>query len=87
VLFSRDPRSRRRAELIGACANVILGSVCLACGLSGTLLFLGFDSSWPFVALGGFLVVVGGLRLWRWWAHRRDDSQEVAEAAKEEDAH
>jgi hypothetical protein len=72
VLFSRDPRSRRRAELMGASANILLGAVCLWCGLSGSLLFVGIDSSWPFTALGAFLAVVGGLRLWRWWAHRRD---------------
>jgi type VI protein secretion system component VasK len=68
---------------MGASANILLGAFCLACGLSGTLLFLGLDSSWPFTALGGFLVVVGGLRIWRWWASRRAAAQETAEAAKD----
>ena len=72
ALFSRDPKSRRRAELVGATANLLLGAVCLWSGLSGKLLFLGYEASWPFTALGAFLVVVGGLRLWRWWAHRND---------------
>ena len=72
ALFSRDPQSRRRAELMGASANILLGSVCLWTGLSGKLVFLGLVSGWPFTALGAFLAVVGGLRLWRWWAHRHD---------------
>jgi hypothetical protein len=72
VIFSRDRRSRRRAELVGAAANLLLGAFCMMCGLSGRLLFVGSNSSVPFTIIGGVLVAVGGLRVWRWWAHRRD---------------
>jgi hypothetical protein len=68
---------------MGASANILLGAVCLGCGLSGTLLFIGIGSSWPFTALGSFLVVVGGLRIWRWWVGRRVAAQEAAEAEDE----
>ena len=78
MLFSRDPRSRRRAELLGAAANLLLGAVCLMCGLSKTLVFLGSSASWPFTAIGAFLVVVGGLRVARWLKGRN------AAAPKEE---
>lgn len=82
MLFSRDPRSRQRSELMGATANVLVGAVCLGCGLSGALLFMGFGESWPFTALGGFLIGVGGLRLWRWWARRRADARKEADAPR-----
>lgn len=67
-------RGRTRAgELAGAVMNLLLGAVCLFCGLSGKLLFVGTTSSLPFTIVGAVLAVVGGLRLWRWIARSRSD--------------
>ena len=66
--------------------NLCVGVACLACGVSGTLLFLGFDSSWPFTVIGAVFVVVGGLRLWRWWVRVRADAKKAAPPARDGDA-
>ena len=60
----------RTAELAGAIMNLFLGAVCLMCGLSGALVFVGTTSGLPFSILGGALVLLGGVRAWRWNARR-----------------
>lgn len=56
----------RSSELAGAVMNVLLGAICLFCGLSGALSFVGTTSGVPFTVLGAVLAALGALRLWRW---------------------
>jgi len=77
IAFGR--RRTSTSELIGAVMNVLLGVVCLMCGLSGALVFVGTTSSLPFIVLGGVLLLLGGVRLWRFAASARKRSQETAE--------
>jgi len=68
----------------GGVLNLCLGAVCMACGISGKLLFMGFDSSWPFTVLGAVFAVVGGFRLWRWWMRVRADAKKAVEPAHDD---
>jgi hypothetical protein len=73
-LFGAGGRGRTRtSELAGAVMNLLLGVICLFCGLSGKLVFVGTSSSVPFTVVGGVLVAVGGFRLWRWIARSGSD--------------
>ena len=82
MLFSNDRRGRRSAEVFGGVLNLLVGAACLAGGLSGAIRLLGTGSGTPLVILGAVLVVVGGLRVWRWWVHRSADAAEAAEAVQ-----
>lgn len=81
MLFSRDPRGRAQSELFGGILNIGVGAVCLAGGASGAVHLIGTDTGVPLVIVGGVLIAVGGLRLWRRWVMWRAERSKGPEDA------